>query len=133
MVMAGGFDHFGLLSAFVGLEGHPAATAAALATDCLMAGAMVVVVLVFVVVEVDLAADGLLLKPPVAAKIPTAMAAMKKMTSPRRMFARRFRWRSSSASRAARAAFCRARFSCLGTARHHIGAPGGGPNGRAGV
>jgi hypothetical protein len=33
----------------------------------------------------------------------------------------RFCWRCSSASLAARAAFCRARFSCLGTVRHHTG------------
>ena len=75
------------------------------------------------VVVVDLAE---VLNPPARAKIPTIMIAMTNtMTVPLRTFALRFRWRSNSASRAARAAFWRARFSCLGTGGHPTGVSGG--------
>ena len=132
IVIAGALFQDDFLSAVDGLDGQPAATAAALAAVCLAFVADATVVVVEpgvddeVVVELDAVLGVVPLNPPARAMIPTMMAMTKTITVARRTFALRFLCRSISARRAALAAFCRARFSCLGTAGHHIGVSGPG-------
>jgi hypothetical protein len=118
IVIAGALFQLGLVSAFEGLEGQPALTATELAAACLATTAAEIVVVVelgtVVVVDDEVVVVLLLLvgavldevlNPPARAMIPTIIAMTNPMTVPRRILALRFRSRSNSARRAARAAF----------------------------